>query len=130
MAYQADEAPTLGQDQLEVYADGMRRHGVPFDERSAPGLSDDQMESAIAPLGLLLPDEARTWWRWRNGQVDRLDGLFCPGFRPLSIQEAVEHYRFMRRIAKDTAEPGLATRETAEELWAPQWFPLASRRRR
>jgi cell wall assembly regulator SMI1 len=109
--------------QLAEYADVMRECGVPFDKRIAPGLSQDEIDATTQPQGLTLPDEARLWWSWRNGQIDGGWGLF-PSFRPASLFEAVKHYHFMRMIAANIAEPGLEGRETANQLYAPEWFPL------
>jgi hypothetical protein len=122
--HDSSEPPPLEIALLESYAQRIRERGVPFDERVRPGLSVDEIDETMASLGLVLPLEARVWWGWRDGQKDRGWSVFCPGHRCLSLAAAVEHYRFMREIAADTAEPGLRTRETADELWDPSWFPL------
>jgi hypothetical protein len=109
---------------LEAYAHRMRALGCPFDERSAPGLSQHEIEALMEPLQLELPDEARTWWGWRNGQADRRAGLFFPGFTPYSLADAAGEYQLMRKVAAETAEPGVEGRETADELWDAGWFPI------
>jgi hypothetical protein len=68
----------------------------------APGLSDEQIDAAVAPFGLDLPEEARAWWRWHNGvrpEVRGPDWDLVPS-RPLldlatSVEECADGQPYM-----------------------------------
>ncbi len=124
MSISPTDAPMLDEALLEEYADRIRARGVPFDEWTEPGLSQDEIDTTMEPVGLTLPDEARVWWGWRNGFARGGGFAFFPGFSAVPLAEAVDVYQMMRHVAANTAEPGLPTRETADELWWPGWFPL------
>jgi hypothetical protein len=42
---------------------------VPITRVWRPGLDDASIDALLEPLGIQLPEEARRWWRWRNGVV-------------------------------------------------------------
>jgi hypothetical protein len=52
---------------LDEFLGALRSLGAPVAETLAPGLSDAGIDRLLAPLGIDLPEEARVWWRWRNG---------------------------------------------------------------
>jgi hypothetical protein len=57
----------LSVELLDEFLGELRRLGAPAAETLAPGLSDAEIDALLLPLGIDLPDEARVWWRWRNG---------------------------------------------------------------
>jgi hypothetical protein len=82
----------------------------------SPGLTDDQIDAQTNAVGLVLPDEARTWWRWHDGansnaplQVQDIG----PGCRFLSLADAIDSTLEWRGIFDDTGIP-----------WPPGWLTL------
>src|SRR5690349_21213186 len=62
--------PTLlDDDLLDQFEATLRSHRIGILEAWAPGLTDEQIDAAIAGTDLQLPDEVRTWWRRHNGLV-------------------------------------------------------------
>jgi hypothetical protein len=65
--------------------------------RRALGLSDAEIDELLLPVGINLPEEARVWWRWHNGQQVASDGTVhtLAGREILSRERAVQwHERF------------------------------------
>jgi hypothetical protein len=52
---------------LEGFLRALRRIEAPVADNLAPGLSDEEIDALLEPVGITLPEEARVWWRWRNG---------------------------------------------------------------
>jgi hypothetical protein len=52
---------------LDAFERALRKAGSPAVNALAPGLTDRQIDAHIEPLGLTMPEEARRWWRWRDG---------------------------------------------------------------
>jgi len=79
------------------------------------------MDAITAPLGLRLPDEARVWWGWSNGAPRHPSGLPY-----LPLEEAVDLYRSVRRMADDVAggAPAGAAHASADFWWERAWFPI------
>ncbi|HEX3510853.1 MAG TPA: hypothetical protein VHT27_07115 [Solirubrobacteraceae bacterium] len=100
---------------------------IPVDVWTNPGLSEDEAQTTMAPLGLRLPEEALTWWGWRNGANDEGWSKVLPQWREfISLERAVTEYRQAREIALSVApdhphgDPNI--------LWSPEWFPLDDQR--
>ncbi|MEY2515694.1 MAG: hypothetical protein QOJ89_3052 [bacterium] len=94
----------LDVDLLDQFEAILRAHRIGIVEAWAPGLTDEQIDEAIAGTDLQLPDEVRTWWRHHNGLVSRdvrVDQIhLLPSNRePMSLQNAVACYR--QRAAGD-----------------------------
>lgn len=68
----SSDAPMLTGDLIEQVLDALARAGSCTRERLYPGLTDEQMDDLIAPLGLVLPTEGRVWWSHHNGGDDAL----------------------------------------------------------
>jgi SMI1/KNR4 family protein SUKH-1 len=116
------DPPHLSLDQLEALKARWRAQEVPLLDRLQPGLSDERMDELTGALGLRLPTEARTWWRWHNG-VKMTGGLkvlgeLGPGRWFYSLEDAVNLYRFMRKITAEIWE------DEADFHWRPEWFPI------
>jgi hypothetical protein len=80
---------------LERFDAELRALGSPIVDTWAPGLSDDQIDALLQPLGIDLPEEARVWWRWHNGA--RLDAApitrnLLGGGDPLPLELEAEVY--------------------------------------
>ncbi len=79
---------------LERFDERLSAFGAPIADAWAPGAGEEHMDTLLAPLGIDLPDEARTWWGWHNGvrrdvpAPDRDLG----GREPLSVDYAAELY--------------------------------------
>jgi hypothetical protein len=67
MPDRAQQIPLLTEGLLEQLAARWRTHGLLIVESLRPGLSDAEMDELTEPLGIVLPREARTWWRWHDG---------------------------------------------------------------
>lgn len=60
-----DDAPRLTVELLEELKARWRDLGAPIAEQLRPGLSQEQIDAIVAPLGLHVPSEALVWWRAR-----------------------------------------------------------------
>jgi hypothetical protein len=91
-------APLLDDDLLDQFEATLRTHRIGILEAWAPGLTDEQIDAAIAGTDLQLPDEVRTWWRRHDGlvshrvPVDQID-LLPSNREPMSLQNAVAAYQ-------------------------------------
>lgn len=122
------EAIRLTEAALAQLAAQWRRHDAPIARRLAPGLSDAEMDALSEPLGLRVPPEARTWWRWHNG-ADNAFIVTSGGKAFASLERCVSRAAQMREIARDVARQynlsGKAAGETAREVWDSDWLPLS-----
>lgn len=68
--------------------------GLPVLDSLNPGLSDEQIDAIVAPTSLLLPEEVRVWWRWRNGSFHRPGGRseIFPDRELLTLEESVDRW--------------------------------------
>ncbi len=121
--------PTLTPALLDELEQRWRTLGLPLLDRLRPGLTDAEIDTLVAPLGLDLPEEARTWWRWHDG-ID-LEGAtgngwtFGPDRRPFGpLAAAVGECERLRTMAGELADPSAGRDETY--WWSPTWFPLTT----
>jgi hypothetical protein len=115
--------PLLSMDMLSAYEERLRSQGLPVDEWARPGLKLDAMEEMLAPLGLRLPVEGRSWWQWHDGTTHPgQERLFGPWKEYLSLEKAVAVYHQFRSIADETA--GAWPQNDRDFLWSPTWFPM------
>jgi hypothetical protein len=113
----------LDEDQLLHFETLLRRHDVPLDEWTNPGLSDVDIDLATSSLGLPLPREARVWWRWRNGTIHGgRRKLPAPWHEALSVSDAIDQYRRCRQVAKNTAPDW--PHNNPDLIWNPSWLPI------
>jgi cell wall assembly regulator SMI1 len=101
---------------------------IPAVEFLAEPASKADLDGITLVTGCSPPSEAYSWWRWHNGlaripDADASAYEIGPGYRLLSLTEAVDEYRSRRRVAADLA----ADRKngaTPDTWWHPSWFPL------
>ena len=117
-----EELP-LSSAQLERLEALWAEQGAPLVDHLRPGLRDDQIESQLRPLGLLLPSEAALWWKWHDGvpsgQPDVMGGSY---FRFLTLADAIGEYHASRQVAERAAR----SPDEADRLWHPSWFPITN----
>jgi len=58
------ESIRLNEALLDELVRRWRAFDAPIARQLAPGLSDAAMEVVVEPLGLRVPPEARTLWKW------------------------------------------------------------------
>lgn len=126
MQLDAHDVPILGTELIAEYETKLREQGVPLDEWSSPGITAEEQEMAVEPIGLHLPTEARTWWAWHNGCPRYgLSKLVAPvGEKMLTISEAVEVYREYRDIVQNLVEPDVPALANPDDRWDPSWLPI------
>lgn len=86
----------LDQDLLDRFESTLRIAGAGIVDVLDPGLRDDEIDQIIGTTDLRLPDEARTWWRWHNGQTSPCAAnqrCIVPNHEPFSLQDAVANYQ-------------------------------------
>lgn len=118
----------MTEELLEQLAERWRTLRAPIANSLRSGLSDDEMDALVAPLGVRLPTEARVWWGWHDGtEIDLLSHGIGNYIVPLQLAHAVEKYRELLQVAADVT----ADDETYEphDFWRREWFPFAMPRR-
>lgn len=81
----------------------LRALGAPIVDAWAPGLSDEEIDALLLPLGIDLPEEARVWWRWHNGtrqDASMIDQQLL-GRWPCDLQTEAETYASEGQIMKE-----------------------------
>lgn len=105
-----------------------RGQGAAIADNALPGLTDDEIDALIDPLGLVLPEELRVWWRWHDGVRGSLaafasdydEASVGPGaWQLISLAEAVDRYRSEPRKAQYVGDP-----IAGEFYWRDSWFPF------
>lgn len=83
---------------LARFEDRLRSAGGLVVDALAPGLSDEQIDELLLPAGIDLPEEARVWWRWRDGaRPDSPELGRGIGYRDFyTLDDAVDLYEFER----------------------------------
>jgi hypothetical protein len=108
-------------EMLDAYVAALRAQGAPVVSHLRPGLSDGAIDEILAPVGLSFPEEARIWFRYRDG-VDRsvptahlrLAHLFW--WAPLA--ECCAEYTRIRTIVREFESDDLGS------AWPPFCFPF------
>jgi hypothetical protein len=85
----------------------------------APGLTVDEIDTLVAPFGLDLPQEARTWWGGHNRVTvaTPFGWEIGPDIGFYSLPQALDEYRY-------TIAAGL------DDGWPSDWLPLVQIRAR
>ncbi len=112
-------AHVLSVELLEDLEKRWRDQRAPIAERLQPGLTVDEMETAVAPLGLELPEEAKVWWGWHDGAACADLGVPV-AFSYASLQHAVESAEFHRNLANEVMP------EDPTWMWNWSWLPWSS----
>lgn len=117
------ERSLLSLTQLQRLEELWAAQEAPLMEHLRPGLSDEQIDSQLRPLGLRLPTEAALWWGWHDGvpsgKPRDMGGSF---FLFLTLADAVREYHSSRRVAETAAR----TADEVDRLWHPCWFPITN----
>lgn len=58
------------QSKLDRLADAFEAHGIPVWSNLRPGASEPELDDIAERLNVVLPEEFRELYRWRNGHVD------------------------------------------------------------
>jgi hypothetical protein len=102
------ETQLLDRKLLDEFEARLRALGAGIVDGWAPGLTDDQIDALVRPIGIDLPEEARVWWRWHNGVQP---GSNCETWdimpdRSLStLEESLDLYVERRDWARDAGFP-------------------------
>jgi hypothetical protein len=121
------EAPILTEGLLGELEQRWHAQQAPIVRYLQPGISEEEMAELVEPLGMTVPSEVRTWYRWRNGAVETgrgIDREMCgTGWAFFSLQRATQEARERRGLALDVANGDVA--EAERILWSSAWLPLA-----
>jgi cell wall assembly regulator SMI1 len=118
------DAPTiLSVELLEQLNAQWQAVGAPITEHLRPGLTDTEIDRLTRPLDLVVPEEARVWWRWHDGatgtgRADRQ--LIGTTWTFLSLAESVAEAEWQRKEAI-----GLRGSQ-ADDIWPAGLLPIAS----
>lgn len=113
--------PYLDDAILSAFEGALEGAGAAITKAWAPGLTDAEIDVLCLPLGLNLPEEARRWWRWRNGFVEgtpppRQDVI--PRRALFDLALVLEYVAFGRTLAEPgEAEPGLQPVGDQPKIW-------------
>lgn len=90
----------LSVELLERFRSALLAIDAPLGKALAPGRSDAAIDALLRPLGIELPDEARIWWRWRDGvRPGATDADHMFGWRAmLSLEQAAALYAEERDV--------------------------------
>jgi hypothetical protein len=122
---QPSSTPLLDLAMLYAYEERLRTQGLPVGRWLKPGLTDEEMDEIVAPLGLSLPTEGRVWWGWHDGEtVEGRDKVIRPWRSFLSLAESVRVYRELRSMAEELVEPDIPPLDDADYRWNPTWLPI------
>jgi hypothetical protein len=114
-----DRPMMLSEELLEELAARWRQRGMPIATSLRPSLDDEEMDELTRPLGITLPREARTWWRWHDGAS--LDGRGSPSMGPLKL------YSPLADAVRNTAAIRETMRGVNGELdpaWRYSWLAM------
>lgn len=91
-------AITLDRALLERFDAALGAFGAPIVDAWAPGLSDEEIDALLLPLGIDLPQEARVWWGWHDGTREDAPILSRHFGRraPLGLRDVSEIYASLR----------------------------------
>jgi cell wall assembly regulator SMI1 len=86
----------------------------------SPGLQPDEAARKLEPLGLTLPPELQTWWRWHDGAS--APAYLTPSCELFGLDVALKQAQMLHEVAVDfvertgKGEPG--------DLWPPTYLPV------
>jgi cell wall assembly regulator SMI1 len=127
-----DPAPRLTIELLEELHEQWVRNGAPITTALNPGLSDDEIDSLTAPLEIVMPDEARLWWKWHNGvPYGSPSACWCGFVEYARLALAVKIVERNREEAdmqvKFAREYDPTTPHDPSEWWRPSWMAITQR---
>ena len=104
---------------LDQLAGRLRDQGASVVDTLRPGLSDQEMDDLVGPLGMQLPAEARQWWMWHDGSSSTMTGhALVPGRIVLPLAVAVDEARTCRLREPEPPVNAL------EASWPIDWLPI------
>jgi cell wall assembly regulator SMI1 len=116
------EAPPqlLNDELLTQFGERLTRLGVPAIAAAQPGLTAERIESLLAPLGLSLPTEVRTWWGWHDGVAEARGPAATAllSWRWFPLTEAIAFCGELRRMAAEIDEA------PSQTFWGDSWLPV------
>lgn len=112
----ASDPPVLTPELLEGLLESLTKAGFPTVQRLRPGLTVDQMDEITAPLGLVLPAEARVWWSRHNGGLD--EAPIGSSHALARLEEMVGQAQLLRRLHREGYE------EAGVVTWDDRLLPL------
>jgi hypothetical protein len=111
-----DNPPLLSTEDIDRLAEALRSQRAPVVDRLAPGLSAAEMDEITAPLGLTLPDEARTWWGTFDGApLLPGDGPHVPALSPAWWWAPLESVVAECLEIRSWTDP---------DFWVESWLPI------
>lgn len=114
------DIPTLDDAAIDRLVAALRQQGAPIAAHLSPGLSDDEMQTLVAPLDIVLPAEARAWWRYANGVPSDApgSGALSPSWSWAGLEDIVAECIWRRESGREGALPGLPS------LFDAAWLPI------
>jgi hypothetical protein len=82
-----------------------------------PGLNDAEMDALAEAHGIVLPDEARAWWRWHNGTTPGSTAELTPGRVPLTLQSTLENFVELRDVIRDVEDAEARLKPISDAPW-------------
>jgi cell wall assembly regulator SMI1 len=121
------QPPILTEALLDELEARWRAQSAPIVGQLRSGIDDATMAELAAPLGLTVPAEVRTWYRWHNGATEtewRKDVEMCGmGWRFFSLERATKEA--VRRRAMALKACNQDQEEADQSFWRWAWLPLA-----
>ena len=112
---------------LEELEARWRAQQAPIARYLQPGISEEEMAELVEPLGMTIPSEVRTWYRWHNGAAETgrgIDREMCgTGWKFFLLQRAIEEALEQGARALEVCKGDEA--EAERILWKSAWLPLA-----
>lgn len=115
----------LDPELLQELGSRLSAQHVPAMGVAQAGLSDDELDEMSSEAGLSLPDEARVWWRWRNGTPEQVGAPvqreIGPGFWWMRLEDALSrrasiYQSFLAEFDGDEVQ--------VRQAWTPSWLPF------
>ena len=113
--------PALSIPMLERLERRLRSVAAPALTHAQPGLPLESVRALTASFPGTVPAEAELWWSWRAWAPS---GDILPSTKYVAVDEAVNHYRWRRRFALESATSALSPHMTADDWWHPLWLPI------
>lgn len=107
-------------DACAALRDRWSEHGLPLIGHLRPPTSTEELQRALAELGITPASDLLEWWSWHDGVDEGID----PGFGPsplFSVKQAVDELHRCRGVAGDAATED----RPPSYWWHPQWFPIS-----
>lgn len=115
-----EQAPTRLPGLLSRLQAVWEEQGAPMARLSRPGLSDAELDAHAATLGVVLPEELRQWWRWRNGATPApnvaAESVGPGGWSLIGLEKVADERNLLVQSHADMGIPGV--------VWDQSWLPI------